>query len=315
MNILISGGTGFIGSYLTSYLLERGYVLGLVGRNAPDWLHSKIDFYGCDVTEPQQIRLDKKYDIFIHLAAANDIVSRNPDEALRVTTLGTRTALDLCLKNDTRRFMYFSTFQVYGADSGDIDEAHEIACKNDYALTHFFAEEYVRMYQRVHALEYVIVRPTNIFGCPMHLGIKRWSLVPNCFCLDAFKHRKITLASSGKQRRDFVSLHDVSRAAELICLNFDNIAGQVFNIASGESQSIMWVASIVAKVYAQLFCQACPIEVQSAYPKKGEALTISIEKLKALGYAISSKHSMENEVEKIFALLARHNPAESHEKT
>lgn len=308
MRLLISGATGFIGSYLTAFLLKQKIQVGILTRKVPSYLQSlmsNIDVYQIEITKPISLTTLKKYDIFVHLAAANDVDSQDPRKALEVTTLGTKYALDFCRQNQISRFLYFSTFQVYGRNEGKVDENTPVRCRNDYALTHWFAEEYVRMYKREYGNSYIIARPTNIYGRPFHPKINRWSLVPNCFCKEAFSQQTITLRSSGKQLRDFISLEDISRITFKLCEQFDDHQNEIVNIGRGKSTSVLHVAMKVKSVYEELFKKECKLLVQSNQPEKVNDFSVSTDRIKALKHNYSQKHSIDHEIQEIFKQLQK----------
>jgi len=306
MNILISGGFGFIGSYLVNCLLNKGHNIGILSRGVPGYFESiaqRTQVHIHDVTDNITFKPSTEYDIFIHLAAANDIDSSNTLNALKVTTLGTKNCLEFCVNNNINKFIYFSTIQVYGTDSGLIDENFPLLCKNDYAITHLFAEEYVKMYHRMHALDYIILRPTNIYGSFLNLNIDRWSLVPSCFCLEAFENKTVTLLSSGKQSKDFLSLEDLTEITSLFCYNFDLHKNRTFNVARGESISILEVANLVIQLYEEVFGYKCDLKILSDIPRVGKELIVSTEKIRRLNYEYSKNHTIDKDVRRILISL------------
>jgi UDP-glucose 4-epimerase len=261
--------------------------------------------YQSEITKPISLMTSKKYDIFIHLAAANDVDSQDPKQALETTTLGTKYALDFCRQNKISRFFYFSTFQVYGRNKGKVDENTRVRCRNDYALTHWFAEEFVRMYKREYGGSYIIARPTNIYGRPFHPEINRWSLVPNCFCKEAFTRQNITLRSSGKQLRDFISLEDISKITFKLCEQFDDYQNEIVNLARGKSVSVLNIAKKVKSVYERLFKNECRLIIQSNQPEKVNCFSVSTNKIKSLKYHYSREHSIEHEIQEILKQLEK----------
>ena len=304
--VLVSGGFGFIGSRLTRKLVENGFKVGVLARGIPEYckdLSKKIAFYQADITGKITSIPKERYDFFIHLAAANDVVSKQAEKAVTVTTLGTRNCLEFCQRNNIKKIIYFSTFQVYGAESGSIDEESPVNCRNDYALTHYCAEQYVRMFQREFGIDYAVLRPTNIFGELYHSGIDRWSLVPNCFCREAYEKQTITLRSSGFQRRDFIDLEDISDLVILICSKFDRITNQVINLARGQSLSVRSVAEMVQRIYKRRFGRSCKLIFKSQFPNESKDLIVSTAKLKSLGYRFAVPYTMQRAIDSNFKLL------------
>jgi UDP-glucose 4-epimerase len=305
MNILISGGNGYIGSCLIQHLLQLNIVPDLIVRNNKNVTDPRIQVYICDISKPLAINPAKSYDLFIHLASANDIDSGDPEKALLFTTLGTRNCLDFCKKQAIERLIYFSTFQVLGRVEADMNEDSLCKPANDYGLTHLFAEQYVQMYRQTSGLRYIIVRPTNIFGAPMNKTIDRWSLVPNCFCKEAFEKQTITLLSSGKQLRDFLNLHDLARLTIALAKNFDAFSDQLLNLSSGHNYSILEIAMLTKQQYEKTFDRPCQLLVKSDQPLFGNACSISQKNLEPLNFTFSPKDSIIDEINFTFYQLKR----------
>jgi UDP-glucose 4-epimerase len=252
MKILLTGATGYIGSYLTEYLSEEASngVIPLY-RKLPDYFRDwrgKFEGVECDVTKLDDLKekVPEEIDCIIHLAAFNDVLcSRKPEQALIVNGIGTRNMLEVAEEKGCQSFIYFSTLQVYGKDlQGTITLDSPIKCVDDYAFTHCVAEGYCKMLSSLYDLNVSVVRPSNIFGCPVHPKIDRWTLVPATFCLSAYEKNEIRLKSSGKQNRDFVSLDFVSK-----CIRYlieENKSGfNIYNLTSEKLFSIIEVAKLV----------------------------------------------------------------------
>jgi nucleoside-diphosphate-sugar epimerase len=283
MNILLSGASGFIGSYFINRLIDSGDSVDIISRKKPTNLtNSKTVIYDLDITKPNKCILEKKYDVFIHLAGANDVDSRDPFDAVLKTTYGTRNCLDLCLKNKITKFVYFSTLQVYG-DNKNITENSEISCQNDYAMTHYFSEEYVRMFQS-HGIDFIILRPSNVYGDFQSETVNRWSLVPGCFCKSAIEDSQIILLSSGRQKRDFVCLEDVYMFTTYLIKNFALCKNEIYNLASGDVHSILELAELVKERFELKCSKKCDLVVKSELPMDDEEYRISLERMKNTGY-------------------------------
>jgi UDP-glucose 4-epimerase len=286
MNILMSGGSGFIGSYFLKRFLNLDISVDIISRKSPTNLkNNKVEIYNFDITKPVAFNLKKKYDVFIHLAAANDIDSKNPYNALLKSTYGTRNCLELCRKNNIKNFIYFSTLQVYG-DNFEISEKSIIDCKNDYALTHYAAEQYVRMFNH-YGINFIILRPSNVYGKFESKTVNRWSLVPGCFCRDAKINSKIKLLSSGKQKRDFISLEDVFGFTLHIINKYDLLTNEVYNLASGDVHSIIELAELVKKRYELKFNSNCDLIVESTIPEYSNEYNVSTKQVLNTGYNLN----------------------------
>ena len=305
MRFIVTGATGYIGSKLVKALLQRGdHVVVLSRQPKPEWMCWEGDLRWVEwdiTTNPGGLQVEG--DVLIHLAAANDVASQNPTAAISGTVIGTRHALELCVQNGINNFIYFSTLQVYGAISGKISENTLTHPLSDYGFTHWVAEEYVRMFNRISGLGYVILRPSNVFGAPLSSRIDRWSLVPSCLCLDAHRNGSVTLKSSGLQERDFISLDDVVSATLYICDRLDDFLGSVLNVASGRSQTIRDVARMVCDIYAERQRKECVLNCLTEEPDESQPLTVQSDRLKSFGWSSSGSESMGIEIGKIFDLL------------
>jgi nucleoside-diphosphate-sugar epimerase len=302
LNILISGATGYIGSYLVKKFLQNSFNTGIITRNQFAGFPAGVEIIHADLSTGLEYEPKINYDMFIHLAAANDIDSKNPVTALNDTVKSTLNALEFCAKNNIKKFIYFSTFQVYGLSSGYADENTAISTLNHYALTHYIAEKYVEFYNKSRGIDYIILRPTNIFGGMLNRKTDRWSLVPSCFCLEAFEKQQITLLSSGRQKRDFISLNNVCNAVYKFVEEFENNNNRVFNLGSGVTKTIYETAVLVKNIYEEKYKRKCELNILSDKPEVTEELAVSTEMLKAAGID-TSDNNIENEVIKIFDLL------------
>ncbi len=219
MNLLITGGLGYIGGRLAQYLENNREInvrlLARKGSYIPEWAQDKtIVGDVLDITSLK--KACENVDTVIHLAALNEIDSgKNPLVALRVNGEGTLNLINAAVSNKVKRLIYFSTFHVYGLNaSGNITEETLPLPVHPYAITHHVSEDFIRMASYKKELEGVILRLSNGFGYPAHARINRWSLVVNNLCLQAVLNRKIVLKTSGSQYRDFITLTDVSTCVD-----------------------------------------------------------------------------------------------------
>ena len=306
MNILISGATGYIGTTLVKLLIEDGVKIGAINRAVSAHFQSfenDVDIYTADISNELTVDLKKQYSLFIHLAAANDVDSANTHTALNVTALGTRNSLEFCKRNNINKFIYFSTFQVYGKVENEMTENTVLQPVNHYAITHKFAEDYVKMYAATSEINYIILRPTNIYGSPLYKKIDRWSLVPNCFCKEAFEKQKITLFSSGKQVRNFISLSDTIGVTKELSFRFDEFRNKTINVSSDNSSSIVEIAKIVQQQYELLFNKKCDLEIKSSLPELPNKFSINRDIISLLNYEFDNREAIKPEINKIFQLL------------
>lgn len=308
MRILVSGAHGYIGSKLVARLRDAGHTVGVIVRRDPTfesaWTRG-LDMVLWDMAWPHVGRPPEGYDLLVHAAGANDIDSADSREALLGTALSARHIVDFCGKAQIARVIYFSTFQVYGRSDGDVSEDAPAYCSNDYALTHWFAEQYLRMAERNSQINCVVVRPTNVYGTPLDRNIDRWTLVPGCFCKAAVTSQSIVLRSSGNQYRNFVHLDAIADAVEFLARNFDRAKGRTCILPGDEVLTIRSVVESVVAAYKAKFAAACRVVIESTLPTHAMPLHITKTNLPELGYMAPSVATVGEEIERTFDLLGR----------
>ncbi len=297
--MFLTGASGYLGHRLVRELRAHDAKVGALVRRAPADASAFDEVIVADVAEPISARPSGRYDVLVHLAAANDIASRDPATALRGTTLGTRRALDFGKAAAIPGFLYVSTTQVYGRDAGLVDECTEPRPRNDYALTHLFAEQYVRY----EAARWAVARVGNVYGAPSSRAQERWSLVPNCFCKAAHERGRITLTSSGLQERDFLGASDVAVLLHAMARRLDDLHGTVVNLTSGRSETVLAMAERVAARFTARTGRPCPIEVRSSEPTRAEPLLMPTALRERLGLRLEAPQRINDEIDRTFEIL------------
>jgi nucleoside-diphosphate-sugar epimerase len=306
MRILVTGASGFIGSYTCRNLLAKGHeVIGAMRTLNEETISllNGASFIQLDVLNTAHLQQEVAADAIVHTATSNDILSRDTIKGIELSGIGTRNMLDFAVKNGIGKFICFSTFQVYGTElSGQIDENSPADFVNDYGLNHLLAEHYVQMYARNRKITGMVVRPSNVYGEILSGYINRWTLVPACFCLEAFEKQTITILSSGKQNRNFVSLDSVSNAVGCILENYPGNY-EIFNVAGNETYDMVTVAGKVKKIYEARFGKTAEVIIKGTMPVEGNVFTVSSGKLGSTGYRQNAGINLETEIEKVFTLL------------
>lgn len=299
MNILITGGFGYIGGRVAQHLGKiygDENILLFVKNNKikPDWVGDKKILSG-DVLDISSLEAAcKDIDVIIHLAALNEIDSeRNPLKALRINGEGTLNLVNAAIANKVRRIIYFSTFHVYGLNSlGGITENTVPLPVHPYAITHHVAEDFIRMVDNKKEIQGVILRLSNGFGYPAHPRVNRWSLVVNNLCLQAVLTNKIILKSSGKQYRDFITLTDVSRCVEhFISVDRSKLDNEnrIYNLGGEFSISILNMAKLIEERCGKTLNIVPEIIVgKDTNPKLEKPVHYNIDKIKKIGFRLVS---------------------------
>lgn len=307
MKILITGANGFIGSYLASYFLKRGEAVIATSKQfhaSTKTLLSKATLIDVNVLDKAVLQqLSVQADVIIHTATANDIISKDTLKGIELSALGVKNMLDFAVENNIPKVMVFSTLQVYGTEmTGNIDEKSPLHFQNDYGINHLFGEMYAELYTRQGKVKTVSVRPANVYGRILTHAFNRWSLVPGCFCKEAFESGTVTIKSSGKQMRNFINLENLSRSVDSILQHFpDNY--ECYNLASSQTHSMVEVAEKVKQVYEKLYHRSVSLNITGTAPQQSNNFTVSLDKLKKIGFSEDKHFTLESEIEQIFHYL------------
>jgi UDP-glucose 4-epimerase len=307
MKVLITGGFGYLGGRIASHLgrvfpIEDICLLARAnGQKTPSWAEGFDIIRGDVLDDASLLEACESVNLIVHLAALNEIESgRDPKKALEVNGEGTLRLLDAASEKGVSRFIYFSTFHVYGLNAkGRITEETIPAPFHPYAISHHVAEDFVRMYAKNGKVKGLILRLSNGFGYPSHIEVNRWTLAFNDFCLQAALKNEIILKTSGKQHRDFITLTDVSRCVNHLIENekiFDS-PDRIYNLGGGASISIANAAQIVAARCEKVLGRKPAIIIESSSDaQSAEPVDYSIDKLKSTSYTLLS--NVEDEIDK-----------------
>ena len=120
--ILITGGLGNLGSWMTDYFYKQGYDVYVLTRKAlytlPNIKYTVLEADISNITNLKTVIGQYEFDYCIHLASYNEyFYEEYHQKALMINTLGTRNLLDILKDQNLKKFIYFSTFHVYGATS------------------------------------------------------------------------------------------------------------------------------------------------------------------------------------------------------
>lgn len=284
--VVVSGAAGYVGSRLVGSLKEDGVdVIGVVRKKRP-WLEG-LPQIEVDILEGL-IEVPDGTDAFVHLAAPNEIQAHEePELALATTVLGAHRVATAARENGVRRFIYLSTFHVYGKAvlAGDlITERCVPEPTAMYGASRLAAEHVIGSELSGSDTEFVCLRLTNSVGAPAHPSVERWTLVANDLCRQIAKTGQMRLRSDGSQFRDFVSLSEVCRvigyAAE------GGVAAGTYNVGSGRSISVRQLASELGEIASTKLGREVPLMAPPAPPAPPPAYTVSVDKIRSQGVSV-----------------------------
>ena len=244
---IVTGGAGFIGSHIVDKLLERGietYVIDNMSTGSVDNLarHASNRIFHPiigNVNDIHNLMNDVEgVDILFHEAAIVDVTKsvENPILINDVNMNSTMKLMDYCLTHSVKRFVFASSAAVYGMVVNEVIPEDTI-CKpaTPYGASKYACEAYLQAYYLSYGLESVILRYFNVFG--PRQAYSEYSNVINSFMNKLTKRNAPTIFGDGFQTRDFVYVKDIVQA-NMLAMEKDNVAGEVFNIASGNQVSL-----------------------------------------------------------------------------
>jgi UDP-glucose 4-epimerase len=242
-------------------------------------------------------------DVVIHTSGMNaQDCEDDPDMALQVNGVATSNLLMAAIKQKVSRFIYLSTIHVYGTPLvGKITEDSPTKGVHPYATSHLAGENVVLKESKKGSIEGIVVRLSNAFGPPVYNDVNCWMLLVNDLCRQAVNYQQLVLNSSGKQKRDFVSLTDVCNAIiHLSKCPLDSVDSYLFNIGGNWAPSILEMSKKFAQRYAKL--TGILLEIKKNQDDKSllaETLDYSVEKLINIGFVPSNDNSVNQELDNL----------------
>lgn len=285
MNILITGGAGFIGSHTADAALAAGHrvrVLDDLSSGDRANLAKSVEFIEGDVTDAAAVAAAVTgCDAMIHLAALVSAPQslREPVRTHHVNTTGMVTILEAARQAGVRRCVLASTCAVYGDLPGRKTEDSPTLPLVPYAASKLMAEQWVQLYARAYAMQTVVLRYFNVYGARQRAD-SPYSGVLARWCDSVRQGQPCTIFGDGSQTRDFVSVYDVAQANLLAVTHPALTWGDLYHVATGHSASLNEVLDALDAIAPQ------PAVRHYAPPRSGDILHSAgnSAKLQALGW-------------------------------
>ena len=263
MNILITGGFGYLGGRLAQYLDQAGHDIYLGTRLnsvSPAWL-PQANVVQIDWGMSGQLdKICSQMDVVVHAAGMNakDCLA-SPDAALAFNGGCTERLLHAAIRQQVKQFIYLSTAHVYASPlAGSITENTVLNNSHPYATSHRAGEACVLKALELNQIDGLVLRLSNAFGAPTGTHVNCWSLMTNDLCKQAVIGRKMILNSTGTQRRDFVPLTDVCQAIKhLLDLSAHEKKQFLYNIG-GQWAPTLWEMACLIQARCEVTLGFCP---------------------------------------------------------
>lgn len=304
--ILITGGSGFIGSYIVAALdalnanmlktpckvmSVDNHIVGSRKNNLLKEIRSEhIDFVNHNVCEKYKIEQNVDYIISAAGVASPVYYKKFPIETIDGTILGIKNSLELAIEKKSKSILYFSSSEIYGDPDPNFIPTPEtykgnVSCTGDrscYDESKRVGETICMAYHRVHNVPVKIVRPFNLYGPGMKGADYR--VVPT-FLSQGIKGETLTVHDKGNQTRSFCYITDAIVAIFKILLSDKN--GEVYNIGnSSEEINMLALAEIISQEVFENKAKIQLIKYPDAYPQdEPRRRCPSLNKIKSdLGY-------------------------------
>jgi len=252
MRVMVTGGSGFVGSHLCRSLLEKKhevFALSFSGKNERVFSllnHKDFHFLRVDIRDLsllQKIMKANKIEAVIHLAV---YIANNPGQNLpcfEINVTGSLNVLQSCLFFRSFKDDLASSKGVYGIpESLPVGESHSRNPTDFYSLTKLLGETLCEYYARNYGVHTIILRYAGIYGMGKNKGA-----IYN-FITDVLNGKFPHIFSDGNQTRDFVYIEDAVNATINALNIIDEIAFDDFNVGSGRETSINALLAKIIKI-------------------------------------------------------------------
>ena len=291
MNILVTGGCGFIGSNFIRYLLGKQHSATIFNLDKLTYAgnpanlrdiesDSRYRFIHGDICDPVLVKdllRREKISTIIHFAAESHVDRSITDASdfIKTNVLGTFTLLDEALSEHIDRFIHISTDEVYGSTSrGSFKETDPLNPSSPYSSSKASSDLIARSYFITHGLPVIITRCTNNYG-PYQYPEK---LIP-LFITNLLEGKKIPVYGTGKNVRDWIHVLDHCRAIDRVL--DQGTPGDIYNIGSDNERSNIYITKMILNALGK--DESC-IEYVKDRPGHDFRYSLDSSKLRSLGW-------------------------------
>jgi UDP-glucose 4-epimerase len=243
MKVLITGGSGFIGSYLVKHLLEQGHEVKVLDLQKPDIEHKKLEFVNKSVMDELAEDIHG-CDIVYHFAAmlGVDNSDKRPLETMRINLEGSVNVFKSAVEANVKRMIYASSSEVYG-------EPRELPIGEDsvkgpvsaYGVSKLAAEIYAKAYNHEFGTDIKIVRFFNVYG----RGQSNNFVIP-IFINKALENKPLKVFFFFSQTRCFTYVEDIAEGVFTVLEK--GKTGEAYNIGNNQPTTILELAQTIKAV-------------------------------------------------------------------
>ena len=258
MNILVTGGAGFIGSHVVEELVKKGHKVVAIDNlylGKPENLKEIIEAYPDrvifiqgDVRDAELIiKIVKEHEIeaISHQAAVSSAPMFIPDprEGVEANILGFLNILEAARRFDIEKVVYASTSSIYNILPPPHREDMNVKPRTFYEYSLWMREHAARIYHDLYRIETIGLRYFSIYG-PREQHKGKYANIISQFIWKIMKGEPPVIYGDGTQTRDFTYVKDVAEA-NIIALEKKGIGGEVFNIGTGRETSFNQIVELI----------------------------------------------------------------------
>lgn len=292
--VLVTGGAGFIGSHVADLLIGQGHTVEVMddfSSGKRDQVAPGATLHEMDIRSAEAARVVEqgKFDAIVHLAAQMDVRKSVADPMFdaSVNILGTLNLVEAVRRSGHRTRIAFASSG--GAAYGDFaapptDETDSKNPESPYGVAKLSVEYYLGYYNRVHGMDNVALRFSNVYG-PRQDPHGEAGVVA-IFCGRILDGRPLTVFGTGEQTRDYVYVGDVAAAVARAALGELPAARELdtraYNVGTGVQTSVLTLAHVLLEAAER----DVPVEHAAHRPGEQQRSAVSVDKAKAeLGWA------------------------------
>jgi UDP-glucose 4-epimerase len=309
LNVLLTGGAGYIGSTTAAQLVERNHQVTIIdnlSRGHRQAIPENARLIVGDISDAallEQVLSQGRFDAVMHFAALIEAGEsmKVPERYFRNNTANALTLLEAVLKHNVARFVFSSTAALYGdPDVTPIEETAALHPTNAYGESKLYVERMLDWFHRIHGLRYASLRYFNAAGARLNHGENHEPeshLIPIVLDVALEKRKSVSIYGTdyptpdGTCIRDYIHVSDLATAHLLVLDALQKEERCIYNLGNGRGFSVRQVIAAAREVTGR----AIPAQEAPRRPGDPAVLVASSEKIRReLGW--SPKYSELNEI-------------------